>query len=114
MSFLDDFTGKNLAEAATGAAGTQADAERQALAYLMQREAIPVAATEKLGGLAGLTGEEGVQQGLIDRAKASPLYSAITGTIESGEEAALGQASATGMLRSGNIKDALAKKQTAA
>ncbi len=48
-----------------------------------------------------------IQEGLIERARMSPLYGAIMGTQEAGEEAILRQASVTGGLRSGNVQAAL-------
>jgi hypothetical protein len=100
-------------EAAREAAGTQAAYQREALEYLKEREAIPQqfreGALTRLGGLYGLEGGEGDQQMLIEQARQSPLYQAILGTQEAGEEAILRQASATGGLRSGSAQGALAR-----
>ena len=119
MGFVGDivggiFGGDDAADAATDAANIQAQAQREALAYLKETEAIPQAFREeglkRLGGLYGLEGGVGSQQELIDKAQLSPLYQAIMGTQQAGEDAILRQASATGGLRSGNVQDALAEQ----
>jgi hypothetical protein len=101
--FLGRDAGDDAAEASLQGANIQAQAQRDALNYLKEREAIPQqyreGALNKLGGLYGLEGGEGNQQELIDRAKASPLYSSM---LEGGEDAVLRSASMTGGLRSGN------------
>ena len=105
MGFVGDivggiFGGDDAADAATDAANIQAQAQREALAYLKETEAIPQAFREeglkRLGGLYGLEGGVGSQQELIDQAQLSPLYQAIMGTQQAGEDAILRQASATG------------------
>lgn len=96
------------AGAAESAAATSAQAQMAQLEYLKEREAIPQQFREEaltqLGGLYGLEGGAGTQQALIERAQASPLYGAIMGGREAGEEAILRQAGATGGLRSGNVQ----------
>lgn len=62
-------------------------------------------AINPLGNLVGVNGEA-AQQGIIDQLKAGPLYTSL---IDSGEEALLANASATGGLRGGNTQDALAR-----
>ena len=47
------------------------------------------------------------QQALINQAQSSPLYGAIMGTQQAGEEAIMRQAGATGGLRSGNVQSNL-------
>lgn len=105
------FGGDDAADAAKDAAEIQAQAQQQALEYLKETERIPQQFREQallgLGGLYGLEGGEGSQQELIDRAKMSPLYRAILGTGEAGEEAILRRAAATGGLRSGDVQSAL-------
>jgi hypothetical protein len=90
------------------AANIQAQAQRESLAYLKEREAIPQqfreGALKQLGGIYGLEGGEGDQQGMIDRAIESPLYQQIMGGKELGEEAIMRHAGATGGLRSGNVQ----------
>jgi len=56
------------------------------------------------GGGGGGEGDTSGQQDLIDQAKNSPLYAAMMGTQEGGEEAIMRNASATGGLRSGNVQ----------
>ena len=116
MSFVKDaissaFGGSDSAKAAERGSKVSTDAQRESLEYLKEREALPQqfreGALTGLAGVAGLEGGEGSQQDMIDRAEGSPLYSAITGTREAGEQAILRNASATGGLRSGNSNNAL-------
>lgn len=106
MGLWEDITGKSAATAATGAAGTAASYQQQAIDYLKQMGAIPLAAQQGLAGIYGLPGGVGTQQEAIDQVKASPMYSSM---IESGEDAILRRAGATGVLRSGNTQDALSR-----
>lgn len=99
------------AEALMYGADVEAKAQKEALEYLKEREALPRQFSEdaltKLGGLYGLEGGKGDQQKLIDEAISSPLYQSIMGGLEAGEEAILRSASTTGGLRSGNVQEAL-------
>ena len=52
-------------------------------------------------------GGGGGQQDLIDQAISSPLYGALMGGQEAGEEAIMRNAGATGGLRSGNVQNAM-------
>lgn len=103
-------------EAAQAGAATQAAAQREALEYLKEREALPQqfreGALTQIGGLYGLDGGKGSQQALIDQAMASPLYGAIMGGQQAGEEAIMRNAAATGGLRSGNVQANLADYNT--
>lgn len=96
-------------DAAAAATRTQVEAQSEALNYLKEVEALPQqfreAALTQLGGIAGLPGGEGSQQQLIDQARESPLFKAIMGTREAGEESIMRHAAATGGLRSGNVQD---------
>lgn len=99
------------AQAAAGqvqGAEIQAQYQREALDYLKEREAVPRAASEgalsQLAGMSGIEGGQGDQQAIIERAISSPLYGAIMGGREAGEDAILRSASATGGLRSGNVQ----------
>ena len=115
MASWDDIwggiTGSTAAGAATGAATTQAAYQQRALDYLKSREAVPLeisgGALQQLGGLYGLPGGVGDQQAFIDQARQSPLYGAIVGGREQGEEAIMRRAGMTGGLRSGNVQEAL-------
>lgn len=117
MGFVSDvvggLTGSTAADAATEGANIQAQAQREALAYLKQTEEIPQAFREgaltQLGGLYGLEGGEGSQQELIDQARLSPLYQAMVGSQAQGEEAIMRNASMTGGLRSGGVQENLAE-----
>ena len=113
---VDTLTGKSGERAATAArdaASVQAGAQREALDYLKEREALPQefreGALTQLAGLYGLPGGEGSQAQMIEQAKQSPLYQAMMGTREAGEDAILRHASATGGLRSGNVQANLAE-----
>lgn len=101
--------------AAKDASQAQLQSQREQLAYLREVDALPrqyrEAALAKLAGTYGVGGAvegglEGMagQQQLIEQAQASPLYGAIMGGQQAGEEAILRNASATGGLRSGNVQ----------
>lgn len=102
---------KKAGEASITASETQADYQREALEYLKETEALPQefreGALKMLAGAYGLEGGEGSQQQLIDQARASPLYEAITGGRQAGEEAILRNQAMTGGLRSGGTQEAL-------
>jgi hypothetical protein len=110
--------GDDAADAATDAANIQAEAQREALDYLKEREKLPTAFSE--GALKGFGGEFGLtlQNGkavsdgmsIIERAKASPFYQT---SIRDAEDAVLRNASVTGGLRSGNTNDNLARANNA-
>jgi len=115
MSFIGDLLfgtgGDDAADASREGAELQAQGQREALAYLKEREAIPrqfsEGALRGLGGLYGLEGGTGDQQELIDRAISSPLYQSIMGGREAGEESILRSASMTGGFRSGGTQSNL-------
>lgn len=96
---------KKSRKAAKGAAQTQAAAQTEALDYLKETEALPQEIREEaLTGLRGyyqVPGAPKSQEELITQAKSSPLYGAIMGSREAGEESILRNASATGRLRGG-------------
>ena len=98
------------------AAATSSQAQMEQLNYLKEVNALPQELREqalsKLGGVYGLEGGEGSQQQLIEQSQASPLYGALMGGQQAGEEAILRQASATGGLRSGNVQANLADYNT--
>lgn len=105
--------GSDAADAVVDAANIEANYRKMALEYLKEREAIPQQYREEaigqLGAFAGLGGADAQaqQEQAIELARSSPLYKAIMGTREQGEEAILRQASATGGLRSGSTSEAL-------
>lgn len=109
--FLEDVFGgggEEAAEASIKGSEIQAKYQREALAYLKEREALPQQFREEaltgLGGLYGLEGGTGDQQALIDRAILSPLYQSIMGGQEAGEESILRSAAMTGGFRSGGVQ----------
>lgn len=89
-----------------------ADAQMAQLEYLKEVDKLPREYREEaLRQMSERVLEPGGRPGqaqMIEEAKASPLYSAIMGGQEAGEEAILRQAGATGVLRSGNVQEALA------
>jgi len=99
------------ASASLSAAEIEAASQERALDYLKEREAVPQelreGALKGLGGAYGVQGGEGNQQQYIDQALSSPLYGALMGGKEAGEDAILRSASATGGLRSGNVQSNL-------
>ena len=111
MGIWEDITGKSAAGTATGAAQTAAGYQQQALDYLKSREQVPLeisgGALQQLGGLYGLPGGVGSQQTFIDQARQAPLYGAIMGGRQAGEEGIMRHAGMTGGLRSGNVQEAL-------
>lgn len=109
MSFvgdiIGDITGANkAADASRDASELSAGFQREALDYLKTSQA-PLLEAQQFGlsGLMDYFG--GNQQGLVDAAKQSPYYTSMLGQ---GEEAVLRNAAATGGLRSGTAKNALA------
>lgn len=68
-------------------------------------QALGTSAIMPLRDLVGVNGAD-AQQTIIDQLKGGPLYSSL---IDSGEEALLANASATGGLRGGNTEEALAR-----
>lgn len=96
-------------EAARDAAEIQSQWQIEALEYLKETEAVPQEQREKaltgLGDYFQVPGEQLGQGALIAQAKESPLYEAILGGREAGEEGILRAAGATGGLRSGNVQD---------
>ena len=107
----NSINGDSAANASTSAANTQAGYQQQALNYLKQREAIPSQmggeAIQRLGGVYGLPGGVGTQQGLINSAQQSPYYKSMMSGLHSGEQSILRNAGATGGLRSGNVNENL-------
>jgi hypothetical protein len=111
--------GDDAADAATDAAEIQAQAQREALDYLKEREKLPSAFGD--AALKGFGGEFGLELGadgevvsdgmsIIERAKASPFYQT---SIRDAEDAVLRNASATGGLRSGTANENLARANNA-
>jgi len=109
--------GKMAADSAESAANTAANAQgeatdeqlgfqREQLDYLKELDKLPrqyrEEALNQLGG--AYTGDQSQQQTFMDRARQSPLYNQIMGNRQSGEEAIMRNASATGGLRSGNVQ----------
>ena len=90
----------------------QVAAQREALAYMKEREALPQkfreGALTQIGGLYGL---EGGDPNADQNLQANPLYQATIGQIPQQEEAILRNQSATGALRSGGTDMMLADNQ---
>lgn len=102
---------RDAANSATQSAQIQANADMEALNYLKEINALPQDIKEQaLTGLQGIYLPEGgatTQDQMIAQAQSSPLYKAILGTRQAGEDSILRNASATGGLRSGNTNSAL-------
>jgi len=90
----------------------QVAAQREALAYMKEREALPQkfreGALTQLGGFYGL---EGGDPNADQNLQANPLYQATIGQLPQQEEAILRNQSATGALRSGGTDMMLADNQ---
>ncbi len=108
--------GDDAADASRDAANISAEYQREALDYLREREQLPQAyreaALEQQGREYGFTlDEEGnvISDGStpLERAQQSPLYEAIMGTRDAGEEDILRNQAATGGFRSGNTQEKL-------
>ena len=102
--------GKDSAKASIKASETQADAQREALDYLKDVDALPRQYREgALGGLADIywLGDAGAQDKFFAGLSNTPIYNAIMGGQQAGEEAILRNQAATGGLRSGNTQEAL-------
>lgn len=89
------------------AAGSYGRAEDYLKGYDSTSREAKTRATQNLMGLYGIQGGKGNMQGFIDESMASPIYGAIMGTREAGEESILRNAAATGGLRSGNVQGAM-------
>ncbi len=105
---IDTITGKSGRRAANDsirAAEIVAGGERDKLDYIQEVEALPLELRNKfLPQYADIVQGGQGQQDLINSAKASPLYNAIMGGQQVGEDAILRNASMTGGLRSGNVQ----------
>ena len=99
---------KDAGDQARKASREQAAWQQRGLDYMMEREELPQqfreGALTKLGGMYGLEGGEGNQQEMIDFAQQSPIYKAIMGGRQAGEQAIMRNAGQTGGLRSGNVQ----------
>lgn len=107
MGLWEDITGESAASAATGAAGTAASYQQQAIDYLKQMGAYPLAAQQQMAQVYGLAGTPEEQQAALTGLQQTPYYTGIMGGKAAGEEAIMRQAAMTGGLRSGNVQEAL-------
>lgn len=120
IGLTDSKSGKKAADSSLEAAQIAADAQREALDYLKQQEALPTEIRDKAlqsGMISNLLDggqlyQRPDQAALVQQAQSSPLYSAIMGGQQAGEEAILRNQAATGGLRSGNTSAALADYNT--
>lgn len=108
-------SGKKEARAIERGAEAQLQAQREALDYLRETEAVPrefrEGALRQLGDLF-LGGENPFQidqAQLIEQAKGSPLYEAITGTLDTSQEALRRQGIAGGLSGSTDLEAALVR-----
>jgi hypothetical protein len=90
----------------------QVAAQREALQYMKEREAVPQqfreGALNRLGGFYGL---EGGDPGALEAVQSNPLYQATIGQLPQQEEAILRNRSATGALQTGGTDLMLAQNQ---
>lgn len=102
--------GGGQSRAAARAAEIQAKSQREALEYLKDVDAVPrqfrESALARLGSIYGVDGDTSGQQRFISELDQNPLYQALIGSREAGEEAIARQAAATGGLRSGDTQGA--------
>lgn len=109
--------GEDVQDEIIAASTEQAEAQREGLEYLKEREKLPTEVRDV--ALLGLQKEfKGIerpdisqtdavsQQRMVDKARGSPLFAAIMGGREAGEESIARTASATGGLRSGGTQEA--------
>jgi len=102
---VDSFTGATAARESRAGAEISAQGQREQLDYLKEVEALPLEMRNRLlPQLEGVYTGGPEQQSLIDSAQNSPLYQAIMGGQQIGEEAIMRNASMTGDFRSGNVK----------
>jgi len=115
--FDDKVLGGDAADAAEAAAATQAEAQQAALDYLKETEALPQAFREgaltqlgayygigidpETGGFTQIEATGPSQEQMLSDAQSSPLYDAIMGGREAGEEARARRAAAGSGLRGG-------------
>lgn len=103
---------KEAGKSSQQAASTQAASQMQQLEYLKEINKLPQEYREQaLTQLSERFLQDGgpTQEETIAAAKGSPLYAEIMGGLQTGEEAILRQAGATGGLRSGGVQENLAK-----
>ena len=104
------YAGSQAADASRDAADTSAAAQMEELRYLKEINALPQqykesALTELNSRFNPDTGQyEFPQQQMVDQAQQSPLYAALMGSQQAGEESIMRNAGATGGLRSGNVQ----------
>ena len=109
LGLTDSQQGARAVESGTA---QQVAAQREALAYMKEREALPQqfreGALTQLGGFYGL---EGGDPNADQNLQANPLFQATIGQLPQQEEAILRNQSATGALRSGGTDMMLADNQ---
>lgn len=116
VGLTDSRAGERAAQASQQAAQTQAGFEQQALDYLKETQApITEAQTGSLGRLGDLA-TKGVnpyqlksEGQLLNNIDQSPLYQALMGGLQTGEESILRNQAATGGFRSGGTQQNLAR-----
>lgn len=114
IGLTDSKAGERSADASIAAAEIAAEAQREALDYLKQQEALPTEIRDEalrnlqqqfLGG--GDVFQRPDQAALVQQAQSSPIYNAIMGSQQAGEEAIMRNQAMTGGLRSGNTQSAM-------
>ena len=116
IGLTDSKAGERAAQASQQAAQTQSGFQQQALDYLKESQApITEAQTGSLGRLGNLA-TQGVnpyqlksESQLLDNIDQSPLYQALMGGLQTGEESILRNQAMTGGYRSGGTRQNLAR-----
>lgn len=114
IGLTDSKAGQRSADASIAAAEIAAQSQQEALDYLKQQEALPTEIRDEalrnlqqqfLGG--GDIFQRPDQAALVQQAQSSPIYNAMIGSQQAGEEAIMRNQAMTGGLRSGNTQSAM-------
>ena len=107
------YQGKKATKAAGQAADVAAQGQEGTLDYMRQQqekyEPYKMQGLEGLSEFSQVPGQPLSQEEMIAQAEASPLYGAIMSGMDEGEAAVMRNAGATGKMRSGNVRTALAE-----
>ena len=104
----DDQSGKTASDAAKKASQQQMAFQQKSLDYMQERDALRNQVGDRaLSTYSDIFFNPESQQAQIDMAMQSPMYKAMMGGQQIGEDAIMRNASATGGLRSGNTNAAL-------
>jgi hypothetical protein len=113
---FDDLSGKTAEDAAERASATEASAMLEQLDYLKEINKLPQqykeqALTQMNEMFGGGPGSMEAQQGMVDRAKASPFYQEMLGGLDAGTESVARRLAGSGSGRSGQVIKGMADYQ---